>query len=139
MKGAIQLDKKQKISWGVSFGSLALVAGMVSYLGLSNGDKTNNQINIQTNSNNPFQQSQGSLGNQSNQNDSSGQSFSNDPSSQFNQSKGSSQFTQDDGYANNNFDNNSQFSGGSDQQGQFSGSGGAFGHHHGFDTTTGGT
>ena len=38
------MDKKQKISWSVSFGSLALVAGMVSYLGLSNGDQANNSL-----------------------------------------------------------------------------------------------
>lgn len=41
------MDKKQGISWGVSFGSIALVAGMVSYLGLSNSN--NNQAAVSQN------------------------------------------------------------------------------------------
>lgn len=36
------MDKKKFTSWGVSFGSLALVAGMVSYLGLTTANKTAN-------------------------------------------------------------------------------------------------
>ncbi len=35
------MNKNQYTSWGVSFGSLALVAGMVSYLGITNGVEPN--------------------------------------------------------------------------------------------------
>lgn len=41
-KGAYQMDKKQFINWGVSFGSLALLSGIMSYLGLSSANKTSN-------------------------------------------------------------------------------------------------
>jgi len=34
------MTKQKFTSWGVSFASLALVAGMMSYLGISNKDKT---------------------------------------------------------------------------------------------------
>lgn len=36
------MDKKKFISWGVSFGSLALLSGMMSYLGLTSTAKTSN-------------------------------------------------------------------------------------------------
>jgi hypothetical protein len=126
------LDKKQKISWGISFGSLALVAGMVSYLGISNGDKANNQMTInqgQPSSNISNQQAQNGFDSQQSQ----------DPSQNFDNSFGeenSSQFNQNDSSSNNNFDNTF---GNSDQQNQFSNGGRSAGHHHGFDTTTGGT
>ena len=32
------MDKKKLTIWGISFSSLALVAGMVSYLGITNKD-----------------------------------------------------------------------------------------------------
>lgn len=38
------MDKKKFTSWGVGFGSLALVAGMVSYLSFTNNNK-NNAVN----------------------------------------------------------------------------------------------
>jgi hypothetical protein len=126
MKGENKLDKKQRISWGVSFGSLALVAGMVSYLGLSNGDKANNQSTSNQNNNVLNQQSQDN-GFSQGQID-QGQSSNGDQSSQLN-----------GGSSNNNFDNNTQFFGDSSGQNQFSNNGRGSGHHHGFDTTTGGT
>ncbi|MGG1677994.1 hypothetical protein ACIFOT_19875 [Neobacillus sp. NRS-1170] len=123
------MDKKQKISWGVSFGSLALVAGMVSYLGLSNGDKATNQVAIdqgQPSNNNSNQQTQDNFnfGQQPEQGSSWG---------------GDSQFNQNDQGTADNFGSDNQ-SGNSSGQDQFSnGSGPGFGHHGGFDTTTGGT
>jgi hypothetical protein len=125
MKGAIKLDKKQRISWGVSFGSLALVAGMVSYLGLSNGDKANNQMaagqNLPSNNNTNNQQSQDGFNSQlgQDQNQSIDNSVNGDSSSQI--------------------DQNDQFFGNTDGSNQFSNGGPSAGHHHGFDTTTGGT
>ncbi|MBV7507314.1 hypothetical protein KW850_18905 [Bacillus sp. sid0103] len=136
------MDKKQKISWGVSFGSLALVAGMVSYFGLSTGGQTNNKIAFnqgQPANNNSIQPSQDDLSTQQRPGHGQGfdQSFTDDNSSQFNQNDGST----------NNFDNNDQstadneqFYGNSNQQGQFSNGGGPeMGHQGGYDTTTGGT
>lgn len=35
------MDKKKLTSWGVSFSSLALVAGMMGYLGITNKNATN--------------------------------------------------------------------------------------------------
>ena len=35
------MNKKKVTSWGVSFASIALVAGMMSYLGITNKDTTN--------------------------------------------------------------------------------------------------
>ncbi|WP_066063317.1 hypothetical protein [Neobacillus soli] len=61
------MDKKQRISWGVSFGSLALVAGMVSYLGLSNSGNANNQMSFnqgQSPDNNSNQPSEDSFNSQ---------------------------------------------------------------------------
>ena len=136
------MDKKQKISWGVSFGSLALVAGMVSYLGLSNDGQTNNQVAFtqgQTANNNSNQQSEDSFTTQQRHGHGRGfdQSMDGDNSSQFNPNDDS----------NNNFDNseqpstnNDQFNGSSNQQGLFSSDGGpGMGQNDGFDTTTGGT
>ncbi|MFZ7944957.1 MULTISPECIES: hypothetical protein [Bacillaceae] len=130
------MDKKQKISWGVSFGSLALVAGMVSYLGIFNGDKTDNQMTLsqgQQSDNNANQQSPGSFNPQ--QGEDFDRSWGDDRSSQYNQN--------DQGES-NNFDNGGQaFDNSDQQQGQYSNGGvpsfGQSGHHHGFDTTTGGT
>jgi hypothetical protein len=34
------MKKKKFTSWGVSFASIALVAGMMSYMGITNKDKT---------------------------------------------------------------------------------------------------
>jgi hypothetical protein len=71
LKGVSEVDKKQKISWGVSFGSLALVAGMVSYLGLSNDGSTNSQMALnqrqQPGSNTNQNQQQGGLNSQQDQ------------------------------------------------------------------------
>ena len=123
------MDKKQKISWGVSFGSLALVAGMVSYLGLSNGFNTNSKVAInqgQPSNNNSNQQTQDSS------------NFRQQPE-QGSSWGGDSQFNQNDQGTADNFDSNNQF-GNSSGQDQFSNEGGhGFGHHGGFDTTTGGT
>lgn len=141
MKGVLNLDKKQRISWGVSFGSLALVAGMVSYLGLTGGGKTNNQNRDQFG-----QQPQNGVFSQ-------GQM---DPNQNFNNNDQSSQFNLDDGAPNGNSDDNNQFfcngngddnnqpffgNGNSDNSQGFSNNGGGrgSGRHHGFDTTTGGT
>ncbi|NRD76180.1 hypothetical protein HPT25_01480 [Bacillus sp. BRMEA1] len=161
------MEKKQKISWGVSFGSIALVAGMVSYLGVSNGYKSNTQTTSQDGSNNQIQQP--SFGARSNQNDSFNQSVGgnddssssslggndgsssqtiggndnssnqNDGSSQSFQGDGSVQSGQSDGSESNNNNDNNQFFGSNDQQSQFSNGGPSFGHHGGFDSTTGGT
>jgi hypothetical protein len=81
------MDKKQKISWGVSFGSLALVAGMVSFLGLSNGDQASNQVALtqgQSSNNNSNQQSQDGFNTQQRTDHGSGfdQSFDGSNSSQ---------------------------------------------------------
>lgn len=129
------MDKKQRISWGVSFGSLALVAGMVSYLGLANSGNANNQMSFNqgqlpdNNSNLPSED-----GFNSQQGPGPDQGFDNSTSGE-----NSLQFNQNDQASGNNFDNGSgQSFGNSDQQDQFSNSGGS-GHHHGFDTTTGGT
>ncbi|AZU63663.1 hypothetical protein [Neobacillus mesonae] len=77
------MNKKQKISWGVSFGSIALVAGMVSYLGLSNGNTNNKQMDtnqgISANRNSDGQ----SLDNFNN--DKGQELFDGDSSSAFNQ------------------------------------------------------
>jgi hypothetical protein len=133
------LDKKQKILWGVSFGSLALVAGMVSYLGLSNGDQANNSLALnqgQPSNDNSNQQSQDNFNFQAPEESNQGfnHSFRGDRSSQFNQHDQSSD-TSDQFSGNNDqsFDN-------SNQQDQFSNGGSAeMRRHGGFDTTTGGT
>ncbi|MFJ7729512.1 hypothetical protein ACIQXV_25750 [Neobacillus sp. NPDC097160] len=131
------MDKKQKITWGVSFGSLALVAGMVSYLGLSNGDKTDNKMTFNQGQQpgiNTNQQEQDRYNIQQGQGpgQNSDDSWGGDSPSQFNQN---------DQAFGNDYDNGGQSSGSSNQQqDQFSNGGGrSSGHHHGFDTTTGGT
>ncbi|MCM3569667.1 hypothetical protein [Neobacillus mesonae] len=115
------MDKKQKISWGVSFGSLALAAGMVSYLGLSNGNSNNKQMTSNpgiSSNNNSAGQSQGS--------------YDSDQEQRYNHSFGEdSPFNQDEQ------DGDDQSFGSSNQQDNFGGF--SSGHHHGFDTTTGGT
>ncbi|MED4203010.1 hypothetical protein [Neobacillus mesonae] len=77
------MNKKQKISRGVSFGSIALVGGMVSYLGLSNGNTNNKQMDtnqgITANGNSDRQ----SLDNFNN--DQGQELFDGDSSSSFNQ------------------------------------------------------
>lgn len=135
------MDKKQKISWGVSFGSLTLVAGMVSYFGLVSGNdsQATNQVALtqgKTDNNTSSQQSQEGFTTQQPHGHGRGfeQSFGDDNSSQFNQN--------DDLYNNNDQSttNSDQFSGNSNQQGQFSNGGSpGMGHQDGFDTTTGGT
>lgn len=119
------MDKKQRISWGVSFGSIALVAGMVSYLGLTNGFKSNNA---------PAAKNQ-----QFNQNaDETNQSlFGND---NFNNNPDNNGFSDDN---NNSFNNGNSFDNGNGSFGNGPVQGG-FGRHSrhqggGFDTTTGGT
>lgn len=126
------MDKKQIASWGVSFGSLALVAGMVSYLGFTNGSKSNN-----TNKSNQIpaesQQSGQSDGN------SFGQSFNSSPSSSFDDGSRSfngddSEFDDESQASDNNSSNFFQSNGDS-----FSNRGSFGGHSRHFDTTTGGT
>ncbi|MEH7083510.1 hypothetical protein V7139_12370 [Neobacillus drentensis] len=127
------MDKKQRISWGVSFGSLALVAGLVSYFGIPN----NNQIALnqgQTANNNSIQQSQDGFSPQGGYGH--GHGFDQSTSGGSSQTDGST----------NNFNNdqpstsNDPLYGNSNQQGQFSNGGGpGMGQHGGFDTTTGGT
>ena len=137
LKGGSSVDKKQKITWGVSFGSLALAAGMVFYLGLSNGGSTNSQMALNqrqqpgsnTNQNQTQDQQQG--GSNSQQDQQTGQDFNSSwgGDSQLDQS----QETPDDN-SGQGFDSSNQ------QQGQFfNGGSPGSGHHHGFDTTTGGT
>lgn len=133
MKGALKLDKKQKISWGVSFGSLALVAGMVSYLGLTNGEKADNRLaaNQPSPSNrNSFQQD--NFGSQNGQAPEQGYKENNglDNSSPFSENEQGNSFNNSD----------EQMWGDNSQQGQFLNEDrGNYGHHSGFDTTTGGT
>jgi hypothetical protein len=125
-----KLEKNRFISWGVSFGSLALVAGMMSYLGLSNGDKANNPSSASQNM--PFnnQQSQNDANSQSGQlqgdaNSNSNSVFGDDNSSQFGSDNSG------------NFDNSNDSFG--QNQDPFSNGSQSSGHHRGFDTTTGGT
>ncbi|MDQ0196935.1 hypothetical protein [Neobacillus ginsengisoli] len=114
------MNKKQRISWGVSFSSLALVAGMVSYLGLTNGDKTSNQITARQNSSSNKNTSQQHF----NQNtDGSNQSFFDDNSTNSDAFSSNNGNSLDNG---NNSQNQDSFGGGARQRG-------------GFDTTTGGT
>ncbi|WP_042459833.1 hypothetical protein [Neobacillus dielmonensis] len=122
------MDKKKKISWGVSFGSLALVAGLTSYFSFSNGNQqTANQtatqnpgINSDTN-----QQQQDQFGVQVPQ-QGYGSIYNGDDSTQFGSD---SQYSSNDGRG---------FSRGHHQD-QFSNGGQNFGNQSGFDTTTGGT
>ncbi|MDQ1144681.1 hypothetical protein QE429_001508 [Bacillus sp. SORGH_AS 510] len=134
------MDKKQKISWGVSFGSLALVAGMVSYLGLSNGNKDDSQIAV----------NQGpSIDNSNQQSEDPSNTQTQRPEQGFRHSFGrdrSSQFNQNDQDTNSFDDSNQyptdddQFFDNSNQQDQFSNNDSpVMGRHGGFDTTTGGT
>ncbi|MCH6265830.1 hypothetical protein [Neobacillus citreus] len=139
------MDKKQKISWGVSFGSLALVAGMMSYLGFSNGSNlfTANQgaaAQQQDGSGNQPQQ----FGSQSGQGEDSFGSQSQDGQGSFGFRHGHDRFGGD--YSgqtngdNGSLDSSSGFSSDDNGQNQFSSnSDSGFGHHGGFDTTTGGT
>jgi hypothetical protein len=122
LKGAIKLDKKQFTSWGVSFGSLALVAGMVSYLGLTNKNTTisNRTTQSPAASQNLDQQSLPS----SNGDDQT----TNDNGPTLNLGDGSSGDSSQPAIDNGNSSQNSN---------QFSVRG--FGHHGRFDTTTGGT
>jgi hypothetical protein len=50
------MEKKKFTSWGVSFASLALVAGMMSYLGVTNkntSSKTTTAVQSRQSLNNP--------------------------------------------------------------------------------------
>lgn len=119
---------------------MALVAGMVSYLGLSGGDKTTNQLTT-----NQIPATNGGSFQQDNFNSVNGQgpsqgfdhSFGNDDSSQFSQNDQG--FSDDNQQNDQGFSNDNQFFGDSNQQNQFSRGGRNHGHHGGFDTTTGGT
>jgi len=133
------MDKKQRISWGVSFGSLTLVAGLVSYFGIPNNNQSSNQIALnqgQAANNNSFQQSQDGFSTQQRNGHGHG----------FDQSMSGDSSSETDG-STNNFNYNEQpstgndpFYGNNNQQGQFSSGGGpGMGQHGGFDTTTGGT
>lgn len=153
------MDKKQFTSWGVSFGSLALVAGMVSYLGLTNKDTTNKANSYNQSpaaAQNSIQQapsqngdSQNSLGNSASDNGTSS-SFGDDQATNDNGSSssfGDDQATTDSGSSLNFRDDQSTndsgpslFDNGSPQQNDNQSSGqSSFGHHGRFDTTTGGT
>lgn len=130
------MDKKQFTSWGVSFGSLALVAGMVSYLGLTNKD-TINKLNKSAPTQAAQNQNQDQQSPFQNGNDQSsvGPTDDNGMNSNLGETDGGSSFddnksTDDQGQSLFNNDNGQGES-------QFSGHG--FGHHRGFDTTTGGT
>jgi len=46
------MDKKKLISWGVSFGSVSIVAGMVAYLGLGDGQQNQKQADAPATSQN---------------------------------------------------------------------------------------
>ena len=128
------MDKKRTISWGVSFGSLALVAGMVSFLGLSSGTANqNNKFSSQNNANlqRRFQQDFGN---------SSSSAFGNNGNS-FDDNGSAADFGGND---NSFYDNGSSNDFGSNDpsfydNGQSFNSNGSFSHHDGFDTTTGGT
>ncbi|MCQ6278433.1 hypothetical protein [Bacillus sp. EB600] len=80
------MDKKQFTFWGVSFGSLALVAGMVSYLGLNTKDTTAKSNQSPASSQNSIQQvpsqtenSQNTFGSRANDNDASSSSGDDQP------------------------------------------------------------
>ncbi|WHY66711.1 hypothetical protein [Neobacillus sp. SuZ13] len=45
------MQKKKFTSWGVSFASLALVAGMMSYMGITNKDTTSTTTTVATTQN----------------------------------------------------------------------------------------
>lgn len=112
------MEKKSFTPWGVSFASLALVAGMVGYLGFTNKaslNKSNQTIASTQNSNQQTPSQNG--GNQN--------------------TSGSS--ADDNGGAFSSDNNQSTFDNGSSGQDNNQFSGGDFGHHGGFDTTTGGT
>jgi hypothetical protein len=137
LKGAIKLDKKQFTSWGVSFGSLALVAGMVSYLGLAKNTtfKSGGTTQSQATSQSIDQQSPSSGDNQNTFGDSSADNsgsatFGDDGST----NDGSSSLTTGDGSNANS--GQSIFDSGGSQQNT---GGGGFGQNGGFATTTGGS
>jgi hypothetical protein len=130
------MDKKKITSRGVSFASLALVSGMVSYLGFTNKDsitalnKTNQSQTV--NQTQPAQDQNGnsndSFGSSSDENRTSSNfnnQSTNDNGSSFN--SGNDQSTEDNSQAGFSGNENNQFAGG------------GVGHHRGMDTTTGGT
>ena len=89
------MDKKKLTSWGVSFGSLALVAGMVGYLGITNKNTTtaSNVTTAQTqvNNQNSISQSANNLTlNQTANNSGSDQSSSNQHHGSFDTTTGGS-------------------------------------------------
>lgn len=133
------MDKKIT-SWGVSFGSLALVAGMVSYLGLTNNGKTNaaNKLSqAQTNTQQPTQLDQNNRFNQPAK-DSSDQALNQnqppsftDDSNSFSDEESSFDGSQGFDRHNNSFQQHGS---------SFSHDGSSVGgHSRQFDTTTGGT
>lgn len=112
-------------SWGISFISLALVAGMTSYLGLSNKEGNNQAKSTGQNANQPA----------FNQNESGQDSFGD--SSNGN----AGGFDNGSSFGDQSTDQNSQpfFNGDHSQQDQNQFSGRHFSHQNRFDTTTGGT
>jgi hypothetical protein len=146
LKGASKLDKKQFTSWGVSFGSLALVAGMVSYLGLTNKNTTiSNKPNQSQAASQSLDQQSPPIQNGDDQN-SIGSSTNNDDHSTTDDHSSSSiigddQTTNDNGPSINFGDgstgntNQPALDNGSSAQNGNQG----FGHHGRFDTTTGGS
>lgn len=144
------MDKKQKISWGVSFGSLALVAGMTSYLGVSTSNNqvpANQESTLQQDQNGaPSQQRQDRFGYQSGQSEDSSdysQSQQGQDSFGFNSRHGRGHFGgEDSGQLNGDSGAPNSESGYFPYNGnenQFSSQAPEFGHEGGFDTTTGGT
>ncbi|MDP4087423.1 MAG: hypothetical protein Q8934_22935 [Bacillota bacterium] len=129
------MDKKRTISWGVSFGSLALVAGMVSFLGLSSGTSNqNNQLSSQNNLNSQRRYQQ-DFGN------SSSSAFGNHDNTFYNNGS-SADFGSNDNsfYDNGSSDNSGNNDPSYNDNGQsFNNNDSSFGHQGGFDTTTGGT
>lgn len=147
------MEKKKFTSWGVSFFSLALVGGMVSYLELTNKDTANALSKSNQSpavSHNTIQQTPSQNGDNVNSSGSSaddngtssslenGQAANNDGNSS---SLGNGQAANNNGSSFSSGNNYSQpaLNAGSSGQSASQFSGGGFGHHRGLDTTTRGS
>ncbi|MDP4084307.1 MAG: hypothetical protein Q8934_06780 [Bacillota bacterium] len=106
------MEKKKFTTWGVSFTSLALVAGMISYLGISNKE-TASQVNKATQSQAITQNSTDKIQGGNNQNSSFTYELPNQSSDNNGSQSSFNQSTQNDQSSSN--------------------------QHGNFDTTTGGT
>ncbi|MGG5252606.1 hypothetical protein ACQYAD_03655 [Neobacillus sp. SM06] len=129
------MNQKQYTSWGVSFGSLALVAGMVSYLGITNGvkpNKSNRSNQVPATSQQQTSPSQSNGGNSSDGKALNPSIDQSQPSSFF--SDGSNSSTSD---SSTSFDNGSQSL---DERNNSFSNDGTYSRRYGrFDTTTGGS